>query len=52
MASASRMVDRRWAMTISVLRPDQAASACCTARSLSVSSAEVASSKIQIGASL
>mmetsp|Transcript_70431 Transcript_70431/g.165846 ORF Transcript_70431/g.165846 Transcript_70431/m.165846 type:complete len:108 (+) Transcript_70431:237-560(+) len=52
MASASRMVESRWAITIRVLRPDHASRACCTARSLSVSSAEVASSKIQIGASL
>src|SRR6218665_2460445 len=50
--SACSMVDSRCAMT-SVVRPCiRRRRACCTSRSDSVSSAEVASSRIRIGASL
>jgi hypothetical protein len=46
------MVDKRWAM-IKVVRPFiNRCSASCTKRSDSLSSAEVASSKIKIGAFL
>ena len=49
MRSAFRIVARRWAMT-SVVRPcASSASDCWIARSVSVSSAEVASSRIRIG---
>ena len=52
MRSACSMVDSRWAMT-SVVRPAMArVMACCTRRSLSVSSALVASSSSSTGASL
>ena len=49
--SARSMVERRWAMTRLVRPRISVSSACCTSRSDSLSSAEVASSRIRIGAS-
>ena len=49
---ACSMVDRRWAMTRVVRWRIRSSSAACTARSLSLSRAEVASSRMSTGASL
>ena len=49
MASARRTVDSRWAITNEVRLSSSVASASCTSRSDSESSAEVASSRIRIG---
>ena len=46
---APLMVERRWVMTITVLSCTSASMACCTATSLSVSSAAVGSSKMMTG---
>ena len=42
-------VERQWVMTITVLSCTSASMACCTATSLSVSSAAVGSSKMMTG---
>ena len=48
MRSALRIVDSRWAMTIDVRPTSSLFSASCTSFSLSVSRAEVASSRIRM----
>jgi hypothetical protein len=47
--SAARTVDRRWAIAIVVRPSARSSSAACTARSVAVSSALVASSSTRIG---
>ena len=49
MRSADLIVERRWAMTIAVRFCIRCSIAFCTSRSDSVSSADVASSRIKIG---
>jgi hypothetical protein len=48
MTSALTMVDSRWAMAMVVREPIRASRAFCTSRSLAVSSAEVASSRMRM----